>query len=360
VYAVVDVSGFSPDVPRERNEREARTAAERQRVAALLRRLAKAEPGDTAFDAESRRVRAMFGDENPREALLRAADRIRVQSGLRESFRDGLVRSGRYLGAVRRVFAEHGLPAELAYLAHVESSYNPAAVSKAGAVGVWQFTKDTGRLFLRVDDAIDERRDPLLSTVAAARLLKRNHEATGRWPLAVTAYNHGLRSIRNAMETHGTDDLEHLLQAYENQSFGFASKNFYAEFLAAVRVASRPAEYFGDLVPDPPFDPLEVELPVPLRLDALARAFRADPDTLAALNPAFRRPVLDGGKPVPRGYPLRLPADADEAAAYQTLTSEGFLPRGAARAWCRGAERELFRPGAAAGKGGAHVREPAS
>jgi membrane-bound lytic murein transglycosylase D len=268
---------------------------------------------------------------------------MRSQSGLRESFTEGLIRSGRYIGETRRILSAHGLPEELAYLPHVESSYNWRAVSKAGAVGVWQFTKSTGKLFLTVDDAIDERRDPLLSAEAAARLLKRNFEATGKWPLAVTAYNHGLLSIRRAMEALGTDDLMRIILSYEHKPFGFASKNFYAEFLAAVEVAKNPSRYFGDQVPDPPLVFHGEELPVSVTLEVAQRAFRCGTDTLTALNPAFLPSVLKGKAAIPRGYTLRLPDGTDITASYERLASEGHLPRGSYRAWCKGAEKFLFR-----------------
>ncbi len=343
IYSIVDVKGLSRDIPEERKKREALVEKERERICSLLLRLGDPNRTDTAMTERERTVRGLFGDSANAEDLLKAAESIRSQGGLRESFTEGLIRSGRYIAEIRRIFRARGLPEELVYLPHVESSYNWRAVSRAGAVGVWQFTKSTGKIFLTVDDAIDERRDPLLSAEAAARLLKRNFEVTGKWPLAVTAYNHGLLSIRKAMETLGTDDLMRIILSYEHKPFGFASKNFYAEFLAAVEVAKNPSRYFGDVVPDPPIVFSGEELPVSLTLAAAQRAFRCGRDTLAALNPAFLPSVLREKAAIPRGYTLRIPGGTDVAAAYETLTSEGLLPRGSYRAWCRGAEEILFR-----------------
>lgn len=343
IYAIVDVTGLSPDIQSQKKKREKKAAEERERISGALKRLAGRDAGDTLGTDEEKRLLALFGPAPAPEVLRRSAERVRPQSGLRESFLDGLVRSGRTLDEIRRIFRERGLPEALVYLPHVESSFNHLAVSKAGAAGAWQFTRDTGRLFMTVDDAVDERFDPLLSADAAARLLKRNYEATGRWPLAVTAYNHGLVSIRRAMRELNTDDLMEIIRAYEAKPFGFASKNFYAEFLAAVRVASDPEAHFGPWVPLPPDRFAAVELPLPLKLDIVERVFGADRDTLAALNPAFRKAVLRGEKEIPRGYALRLPASTDVRAAFEALTSIGLLPRGAWRAWCRETAGDVFR-----------------
>ena len=339
IYAVVDFADFGPLSEKKKDQL---VEDQRTGIIRILRKLGEKSRDASELSEGELNFSKLFGENPNLESFQKAADRVRSQSGLRESFVEGLIRSGRYLGEIRRIFSARGLPEELVYLPHVESSYNWRALSRAGAVGVWQFTQSTGKLFLAVNDAIDERRDPILSAVAAARLLKHNFEATGNWPLAVTAYNHGLLSIRRAMEKLNTDDLMHIIRFYEHKPFGFASKNFYAEFLAAVQVARNPSQYFGDLVSDPPFASHGEELPVPLTIEAVQRAFRCGRDTLTALNPAFLPPLFKGGKAIPRGYVLRLPSDADIASAYETLTSDGYLPRGACRAWCKGSEKVLF------------------
>jgi membrane-bound lytic murein transglycosylase D len=340
IYSVLDFGAGAPGKRMGDRAREKAVEAERKRLTAVLQKLGGAGIADSALSDDERRIRSLFDPGTAPETFAAASERVRSQTGLADSFRDGIVRSGKVLDATRRIFRSRGLPEELAALPHVESSYNPKAMSKAGAAGVWQFTKSTGRLFLAVNDDIDERWDPLLSADAAARLLKRNYDVTGSWPLAITAYNHGLQSIRKAMKEHDTNDLMQLILAYEYKPFGFASKNFYAEFLAALRVSQDPAAFFGALVPDPPQEFSEVELPVALPLDAASDAFCSSGDTLVALNPAFRRAVRDGKRAIPRLYRLRVPAGTDEDAAYRRLTSRGFLPRGAAGAWCRGDRSE--------------------
>lgn len=116
-----------------------------------------------------------------------AADSIRVQTGQKERFLEGVVRSGAYLPAIKKIFRAYNLPEDLAYLPHVESSFDTKAYSKLGASGVWQFTYSTGKQYLRIDGAVDERGDPLLAAHAAAKYLKNSYDLLGSWPLALTS-----------------------------------------------------------------------------------------------------------------------------------------------------------------------------
>ena len=117
---------------------------------------------------------------------------------------------------------------------------------------MWQFMPETGKKFMRVDTAVDERRDPMASTRAAARLLKENYRLLGNWPLAITAYNHGTEGIFRGIKAVGSDDLVDLIRSYQSPTFGFASKNFYAEFLAVVEIATNSDSYFPFLRPHRP------------------------------------------------------------------------------------------------------------
>jgi LysM repeat protein len=132
----------------------------------------------------------------------------------------------------------------------VESSYENAT-SKAAAVGVWQFTRATGRQYLRISGRVDERREPMKAAQAAARLLRDNYKALGSWPLALTAYNHGRGGMMRAKAAHGSD-LPTIISDYRGPVFGYASMNFYTEFLAAVDVYTNYQQYFGALVLDRP------------------------------------------------------------------------------------------------------------
>ena len=193
IYGTIDL--LPTDAPNSRRINRKREAKARDHYAALLKRLAKrAAPRNN----EEKKIATLFG-EKPSAALLREASRnIRVQRGQRDRFAAGLVRSGRYLDEMKKIFRDAGLPADLAYLPHVESSFNYEAYSKFGAAGIWQFTLSTGKRYLTIDYSLDERRDPIRATRAAARYLKDNYDLLGSWPLAITAYNHGEAGMMRA------------------------------------------------------------------------------------------------------------------------------------------------------------------
>ena len=172
---------------------------------------------------------------------------IRFQLGQSNRFYDGLIRSGAWQANMRETFRDAGLPEELASLPHVESSFNTQAKSKVGAAGMWQFTRSTGRRFMQIDHVVDERFDPYIATQAATQLLNQNLAVTGSLPLALTAYNHGAAGMRRAAHKLGTQDIETIVRKYKSRTFGFASRNFYVAFLAAVDVEKNAQKYFGDI-----------------------------------------------------------------------------------------------------------------
>jgi membrane-bound lytic murein transglycosylase D len=179
-------------------------------------------------------------------------ENVHTQIGIKERFRDGVVRSGQYVEAFQKVFGKEGLPADIALLPLVESSFENRARSNAGAAGIWQFTRGTGRLYMRVSGKVDERLDPPTATKAAARLLHDNYNALGSWPLAITAYNHGRAGMMRAQSEVGSSDITKVIDEYKGPLFGYASMNFYSEFLAAVDVYNTYEQYFGQLVLDRP------------------------------------------------------------------------------------------------------------
>jgi membrane-bound lytic murein transglycosylase D len=205
----------------------------KQKYIAILSRLAMGNPPITK---EEHRIAAMYKGAC-KSQLQKASESIRVQIGQKERFREGVVRSCAYLPEIKRIFRSYNLPEELAYLPHVESSFNPDAYSKVGACGLWQFTRTTGKQYLRIDDTIDERQDPYRASHAAAKFLKRNHSILGSWPLALTAYNYGTSGMARAKKDKGS--YEKIFLEYEEGYFKFASRNFYPEFLAAIRAAQK-------------------------------------------------------------------------------------------------------------------------
>lgn len=267
---------------------------------------AKLDAGETLDDAEVdlvERIRRATG-QGPAEA----AGRVRTQRGLRERFRRGLEIAARFDTVYREIFREKGLPEDLALLPHVESSFQVSAHSSAGAVGIWQFTRSTGRQFMRVDGSLDERRDPILAARAAAGYFAAAYERLGEWPLAVTSYNHGVAGMARAKERHGAD-LGRIVEHYRSRTFGFASKNFYASFVAAREVAlSADAHFPEGIAPEPAFDEEPWRLEKPASAAWLARRFGLEPDTLFDANPAWSSRVRSGRWPVPAGATVWLPA----------------------------------------------------
>lgn len=164
---------------------------------------------------------------------------LRSQGGLSDEFLRAASRAERFLPYMEKVFRKKGLPHEITRLAFVESMFNTKARSKVGASGIWQFMPQTAKQYLTINHLIDERNSPFKASEAAAELLSENYRELGNWPLAITAYNHGkagmLRAVRNAK----TFDLAKIIETYDGPNFQFASRNFYAEFLAAHRIYER-------------------------------------------------------------------------------------------------------------------------
>jgi membrane-bound lytic murein transglycosylase D len=193
---------------------------------------------------------------------------------------------------------------------------------------MWQFTRSTGVRYMQIDQVIDERRDPFLSTDAAARLLRDNYEVLDHWPLAITAYNHGLGGMRRAVSELGTTDIGVIAERYKGRTFGFASRNFYAAFLAAVDIDRNPEKYFGPLPVNDASNTIVAALPDYTTVLTLSRTAGIDLSRLRELNPALTELVWNGDKYVPRGFPLRLPgndAARDPVMLFASIpTSERF------------------------------------
>jgi membrane-bound lytic murein transglycosylase D len=290
-------------------ERAAVVDAARDKYERILRRLGGG-PHEGLSDDE-KRVLALFPANVSNAALREAADRVRFQLGQADRFREGLVRAGAWERHVEETLRKEGLPPELSALPHVESSFNPRAYSKVGAAGIWQFMRSTGRRWLRVDNVVDERLDPYKSTVAAAQFLNVNYSILGSWPLALTAYNHGAGGMRRAKELMGTDDIVTIVRNYQSRTFGFASRNFYVSFLAALEIDRNAERYFGRIERAPPDASRIVKLPYYVPAQALERALGTDRDMLRALNLSLLDPVWSGQRFVPRGFELRVPGGAD-------------------------------------------------
>jgi len=300
VYEVVKLpDGIS------RRGRERLTDKRRKHYKAILAKLAASKR--TGLTGEEARVLALFPKDVSNRTLRDSRSRIRFQLGQANKFRAGVIRSGAYSGHIRATLHEMGLPEDIANLPHVESSFTPHAYSHVGAAGLWQFTRSTGRRYMQVDHVVDERLDPYVASIAAARLLEQNRRVTGSWPLAITAYNHGASGMRRAVRKLGTRDITTVVRKYRSRTFGFASRNFYVEFRAATRVASNYEDYFGPLVLDSPIRYESQELPFYTTPNALQQALGVDMASLKKANPSLRSSVWKGAKHVPKGFEVRVP-----------------------------------------------------
>ena len=291
-----------------RRERQRRVETRRKKIRAVLKSLASGKRDN--LSNEEARVLALWPEGVSNSTLSSAAKRIRFQRGLSDRFKEGLQRSGRWRDFVNEQFTLLGVPIEIAALPHVESSYNPDARSHVGASGIWQFTRSTGRRFMRVDHVIDERNDPYAATRAAGRLMAYNYSITGNWPMAITAYNHGLAGVRRAMRKYGDTAYVEILRNYRGRTFGFASRNFYVAFLAAREVDQNAEKYFPGLVYEKPTDYSIASLPAYVSVDGLTRALGTTARELAKHNPGLQATIWQGSKYLPRGYELRMPAGA--------------------------------------------------
>ena len=304
---------------RSREERQAKAD-----VDTLLRQINALKDTPELMNAAQRRIYDLYSDSRNPDRFTAAIGTYRSQRGLRERTMQALSTSGRYLPEMERIFVSHGLPPKLTRLPLVESSFRVDAYSRAAAAGLWQFIPSSARIYMRLNNLVDDRRDPWTSTDAAARHLKDDYEMLGNWPLALTAYNYGRAGVSRALAAVNGDSLTDLIQRFNGPRFGFASRNYYAEFLAAADIEREWQKHFGDVPRETPmpFEMVTVSDYVPY--ETLRKLCGADRDQFHALNPAYRDEVVEGRLYVPPGHTIRVPAGAAERfrLAYATLTPQ--------------------------------------
>ena len=218
-------------------------------------------------------------------------------------FQELLGRSGKYMPMIAKVLNQEGLPEELGYLALLESEFVVDTTSRNGAVGLWQFIATTARRYgLRIDEWVDERRDPVKSTRAAAGYLKDLHDYYGRWYLATAAYNAGPGSVDKALQQSGAKDFWSIKA---KAKLSEETRNFVPKFVAIALIATDPKKYgFNDVHYYTPLDYEEVELKQSIKLAALAELVETDVSTIKELNPALLRPSTP---PAEAGFRVNLP-----------------------------------------------------
>ncbi|PYT08748.1 MAG: lytic transglycosylase, partial [Acidobacteria bacterium] len=227
---------------------------------------------------------------------------------MRDKFEAGLRRSGWYLPMIQRIFKEEGVPQDLAYMAHVESSYKPYAYSRAKAKGIWQFIVDTGRRYgLRRDWWVDERSDPEMATRAAAAYLKELRDMFGDWYLAMAAYNAGEAKVQRAIDRTGSKDFWSLSNTSQLR---LETKNYVPAILAATVISKSPARFGFNVEKELPivYDKVPLDQPVDLRV--VAKNAGTTVEELKKLNPSLYRLQTPPNYP---GFELRLPPGTGQA-----------------------------------------------
>lgn len=281
--------------------------ATRDRIDKLLKRIHDKRDAPATMDREERRIYELFADVPGDDKFKKMIGTIRTQRGLKERTENALEISNRYLPTMEQTFRGYGLPSALTRLPLVESSFNLEAYSKAGAAGIWQFIPSSAKIYMRLNDVVDDRRDPWTSTDAAARHLQDDYALLQDWPLAITAYNHGRNGIARGLKATEGRSLMDLIARYDNPRFGFASKNYYAEFLAAVDIERAYRERQGALRnTSMEFEIVETKHYVPY--ETLRRLCGANDEVFRKLNPAYRPEVIAGKLYVPPGHLIRVPA----------------------------------------------------
>jgi membrane-bound lytic murein transglycosylase D len=201
-----------------------------------------------------------------------------------------LERSSRYIPMMKGVFRERGMPDDLAYVAMIESGFSATALSHASAVGYWQFIRGTGKRYsLRIDPHVDERRDPILSTQAAASYLDSLYTMFGDWYLSLGGYNAGENRIQRAVNAKRSKDFWYLASFKSKRVLPVETRNYIPKFIAAVKIAKDPQKYgFTDIDFHAEFDYESVIIEKPISLDLLAKTLSVEYEELRRMNPRYK------------------------------------------------------------------------
>lgn len=302
IYTVVDVP--SPGMRQNGLTRDQIISRSKDAVKVALYEL---EHGQVHSDL-AREIAFRLKDNNRPDKYI-CIDGIRAQNGLRDRFEAGYRLSGAHDKEIRARLRRHGLPEELIALVFVESLFYQSSMSHVGAAGLWQFMRGTAKEYMRINPLVDERYDPVIATDAAIEYLKRAKERLYAWPIAITSYNYGRAGMQRAVEQVGSYDLVDVLKGYHTSRFGFAARNYYAEFIAALDVYQNASQYFPDINPVQHWAYDVVELSSPIFANDIAGF---DADWFRQYNPALTQAARSGKEVIPSGYTIRIPESEKE------------------------------------------------
>jgi membrane-bound lytic murein transglycosylase D len=232
-----------------------------------------------------------------------------------------LARSTRYMKLMKKILRQNGLPEDLVYIALIESGFSHKATSHAAAVGYWQFIRGTGKRYgLEINSLVDERRDPVLATQAAAEYFKGLYSVFGSWYLAMASYNVGENRVKREVMNHYTRDFWDLAR---KRRFPAETINYIPKFIAAKLIGNNPASYgFNEIDYMTPIEFEHIKVDRPVNLAQMAQKMGIDYEDFKMLNPKFRGEIAPLKK---NGLELRVPVGQTEAAL--VAARESFVDR---------------------------------
>jgi len=315
VYAEIDFKDIVNDASlsgRQKEKKKEKLVNDKKKeIVGILNKLDKVSSPEGLSESEKKVWNFFQNDSEPhkfREAAKK--NRIRFQLGQKDRMLSAIFFSGRYLENMETIFRDAGLPIELTRLVFVESSFNVLARSKVGASGLWQIMRYTARPYRYINDAVDQRNHPMAATKLAARLMRDNYNMLKAWPLALTGYNHGPTGVRKLTEKYKTRDLAEMIQNVKSRrSFGFASRNFYACFLAVLEVEKNATKYFPKVVWSQPLDLEEIKLPISIKYKDLLTWFDGHDEKAEVFNPHLSRVVKRGSLSIPAKTLISIPKE---------------------------------------------------
>jgi membrane-bound lytic murein transglycosylase D len=261
---------------------------------------------------KTKRSRRLIDDQRTQiisQFKMNSKSKMRLQMGLKDRMQKAFYFSGKYLPMMEKVFKERNLPIELTRIVFVESSFNVFAQSKVGASGLWQIMPSVGRAEGYLHKYYDKRNHPYYSTILAADMLKQNYKSLKSWPLAVTAYNHGLTGVRRMKAKAGSDRITQLISSHKKTgSWGFASENFYACFLAVLEVERNAHDLFGpDLIQSKKLKVQNIYLKKKIAKSKVLMWYGGSLQKFKNYNPHLRLAEISRHKFLPAGVPLVVP-----------------------------------------------------
>lgn len=318
IYEVVDFNPIDKNITltdkQKSKERKQLVKDAKERALAALKKLQTITTAEGLSDYE-KNIWDYFQNITETDKFKNAEENIRFQLGQKDRMENAIYLSGRYLEQMEDLFRAQGLPIELTRLVFVESSFNVLARSKVGASGLWQIMRYTGRRKLTMNNIVDNRNEPMEATKVAAHLLKANYNILQAWPLAVTGYNHGAVGVKNITEKFKSKNLAELVKRTDiKRRFGFASKNFYACFLAVLEVERNALKYFPTAKWSFPLDHQPVKIAKTLSYKQLLSWFENDILKLQIFNPHIVQHSYRRGVQLPVGTQIYIPSEKLEIA----------------------------------------------